>query len=206
MKCLKKVEKEYIEVYGDIPKNDDERLGVLIKNTKFTNASRNEIFPLINKILNMKWKRVDLVIYLLPKATPRPRHNFKMNIFYVSGAKDNRDIFRKFLSKTDLEMITTACKFTCISYLPIPKSMSSIEKIIAEMGLIRPITKPDWDNLGKTYSDMIQEYLLFDDSLIIDGTSKKFYSSKPRIEIHIEYMDGYDCHYNEKLIRKKVNK
>ena len=101
-------------------------------------------------------------------------------------------------------MITTPCKFTCRSYLPIPKSMSAIEKILAEMGLIRPITKPDWDNIGKTYSDMIQGMLLLDDSLIIEGVSKKYYSTKPRVEIYIEYMEKYDCLYNERKIRKKV--
>ena len=81
--------------------------------------------------------------------------------------------------------------------------MNKVDTVLAELGWIRPITKPDWDNLGKTYSDMIQSTLLEDDSLIIEGTSKKYYSLKPRIEIHIEWADEHDCPYNYNKLRKK---
>ncbi len=201
---MKKIENDYLEKYGSIPKDEDKRFKELLYSLNLSNKARSMIFPEINRILNMKWKRLDFVIYLVPKPTPRPRHNGFQHIFYVTGAKDNKDIFRKFYIKNDLPMITTPCKFTCISYLPIPNSMSNLEKLIAEIGLIRPIAKPDWDNIGKTYSDMIQGTLLLDDSLIIDGVSKKYYSTKPRVEIHIEYMEEYDCKFNEKKIRKKV--
>ena len=72
------------------------------------------------------------------------------------------------------------------------------------MGLIYPINKPDWDNLGKTYSDMIQDYLIADDALIIKGTSEKFYSIKPRIEIEIEYMEDFDSTFNRNKMKERV--
>lgn len=201
---MKKVEAEYKKEYGHIPRRDDEIFRDLLNNTNLNKKSRSILFDRINHNLNLEWETLDFIIYLLPKATPRPRHNIARNIFYVSGAKDNRHLFEKFMIKQDLPLITTPCKFRCISYFPIPKSMNSLEKILSEMGLIRPISKPDWDNLGKTYSDMIQDSLLYDDSLIVEGVSKKFYSSKPRIEIHMEYMKEYDSEFNEKKIRKKV--
>ena len=202
---MKKIESEYINEYGDIPRDENERFKKLIRELKFSKNARKELFAHIRRNLNITWKTVSFTIYLLPKATPRPRHNIQRNIFYVKGAKDNKDIFKKFITKCDVDMINTPCKFYCISYLPIPKSFNSVEKVLAEMGLIRPIAKPDWDNLGKTYSDMIQGTLLFDDSLIIEGVSKKYYSTKPRIEIKMEYMDGYDSIYNERKMRKKVD-
>lgn len=199
-----KIEKEYSKKYGDIPKNDTDRILLLLSNIKNPKKYFGEIFKRIEDIKNIKWLRHDFTIYLLPKATPRPRYNNSSHIFYVKGAKDNRDLFYKFIDSCGIDVIKTPCKFTCISYLPIPFSMNIIERILAELGFIRPITKPDWDNLGKTYSDMIQGSLLFDDALIVEGTSKKFYSIKPRIEISIEYMERYDSIYNENKIRKKV--
>lgn len=203
---MKKIESEYNEKYGDVPRGTIERLDYLLKNIKLSDKNRSLIFKKMRDVLDIKWNRVNFTIYLLPKATPRPRHNTRFNIYYVLGAKDNKDIFMKFMKNCDVNMITTPCKFTCISYLPIPSTMNPVEKILAELGLVRPITKPDWDNLGKTYSDMIQDSLIFDDYLIIEGTSKKYYSVKPRIEISIEYMDKYDSDFNENKIRKKVNK
>lgn len=198
---MKKIEKEYQEEYGDISKDSLERVLSMI-DTQSNRKSKN--YPILNQILNMEWETVEFIIYLVPKATPRPRINHGKNIFYVSGAKDNKDIFKKFIIKHDFPLIVTPCKFYCDSYLPIPKSMRENEKILAEMGYIRPISKPDWDNVGKTYSDMIQGTLLFDDSLIIEGISRKFYSIKPRIEIKIEYMKKYDSLYNTNKMRKKV--
>ena len=84
----------------------------------------------------MKWKSIDFTIYLVPTATPRPRYNIKRNIFYVSGAKDNKKLFKEFLTKNDnISMIYTPCKIKVFSYLPIPSAMSSVEKILAELGI-----------------------------------------------------------------------
>ena len=103
----------------------------------------------------------------------------------------------------DFELITTACKFYCDCYFPIPKSMNKSEQLRAEMKLVNNLTKPDWDNLGKTYSDMIQNTIIMDDSLIIEGRVRKYYSSKPRVELTIEYADRYDSKYNMKNITKR---
>ena len=53
---------------------------------------------------------------------------------------------------------------------------------------------------------MIQNTLIYDDSLIIEGISKKFYSIKPRIEITIKYMEDFDCLFNRKKIMSKIDK
>jgi Holliday junction resolvase RusA-like endonuclease len=153
---MKKIESEYRDLYGDIPKDEIERFKYLLDKYDDNKNIKKYLSDRIKDILNIKWKHEKITIYLVPKATPRPRHNMLRNTFYVIGAKDNKDIFLKFMKKIDIDIITTPCKFTCISYLPIPKQMTPIETVLAEMGLIRPITKPDWDNLGKTYSDMIQ--------------------------------------------------
>ena len=200
---MKKIEKEYQAEYGHIPKNKLTRLCQMMDSYS-QKRRKNMDTTKLNRLINMEWETFELTIWLLPKATPRPRFNGKNNIFYVKGAKDNRDIFAKFVKDNDLPMITTPCNFYCTSYFPIPKSMSKDEQILAEMGYIRPITKPDWDNIGKTYSDMIQSDLLFDDSLIIKGVSEKYYSIKPRIEIKIEYMKKHDSIYNSNKMRKKV--
>jgi Holliday junction resolvase RusA-like endonuclease len=80
--------------------------------------------------------------------------------------------------------------------------MRLVDQVLAEMGLIRPLKKPDFDNLAKTYSDMVQGVLLYDDALIIEGISRKWYSCKPRIEIKFKYMTSYDSDYNKKRILK----
>lgn len=198
------IEKEYNKLYGDIPKYNNERIDYLLKDT---NLKRNKlkVYDEIKRINSIKWKKKSFTLYIIPKATPRPRSG-KNGIFYVKGASDNKKFFKEFIKDKELEIINTPCKIECISYLPISKSMNSVNKILAELGFIRPISKPDWDNLAKAYCDMIQGYLLEDDALIIEGTSKKYYSIKPRVEITIEWMESFDCKYNEDKIINKIHK
>lgn len=196
-----KMEKDYEEKYGDITEDYEERINQLLTPIK-TDSRRKLLQEEIFRIRNVEWITKKFIIYLLPKATPRPRLG-QRGVFYVKGAKDNKKLFKKFINDSDIDIITTPTKFTCKSYFPIPSSMNQIEKVLAEIGLIRPISKPDWDNVGKAYCDMLQGLILYDDSLIVEGVSKKYYSMKPRIEITISYMKEHDSGYNRKKMKEK---
>ena len=199
----KKELKLYQEEYGKVSNDCIERIYNFLDrlNNKQLEALRYDI----ENNLQTKWKSVSFIFYFIPKATPRARFSGFGKHFYVSDAMNNRKLMEKFVKEnlSDFELITTACKFHCDCYFPIPKSMSKTEQLRAEMKLVNHLSKPDWDNLGKTYSDMIQNTIIMDDSLIIDSTVRKFYSSKPRIELVIEYADRYDSKYNMKNITKR---
>ena len=199
---MNKLEKEYIEKYDDISNDYDTRIELLKSNLK-TEKQINLFESNVKSQKKLKWREVDITIYLEPKPTPRPRLG-RNGIFYVKGSYDNKRIFEKYYGNIkDVGMIMTPCKFKCTTYIPTPKSMNKVEKLMAEMGLIYPLSKPDWDNLAKTYCDMIQGTLIYDDSIIIEGTLKKRYSIKPRIEINIKFLDDFDSQYNKKKFLKK---
>ena len=197
----KKELSKYNEKYGEIPNNFAERFEYLLKTIKLSKKNLDKLKMSARKLLRAKWTSMSFVIYFTPKSTPRPRTGAS-GIFYVKGAADNHKAFKEFIETSEhtFDIITTPTKFTVDIYMPIPTGMNQIEKILSELKLIRPITKPDWDNAGKTYSDMIQKHLLLEDSLVIDGRTRKFYSAKPRIEIHLEFMNKYDCNFNKKKI------
>ena len=202
MKKFKALE-EYEKEYGDIPRDKEKILNYLIDNTDIKRQKKN-VLDEITRISNIKWKTFHFTIFMLPKATPRPRYTSKGHMFYVKETSNNKKSFYEAMKNSDFPIITTPMEFCCTSYLPIPKSMNKVDKILAELGFIRPISKPDFDNLAKTYADMIQGIVMIDDALIVEGTSRKYYSCKPRIEIIIKYMDGYDCDYNKKKIERQV--
>lgn len=200
---MDKERKEYLERFSSVPDDYVSRLDDLLTGNFV--KYRGHIIEEMRRILNIQWHRIDITINMVPKATPRPRMGGG-RVFYVKNASNNRKRFRKFMEREQLPQISTPVRFYCTSYIPIPSSMNKLEKVFAEMGLISPISKPDWDNLGKTYSDMIQEQLLLDDSLIIKGVSSKKYSSKPRIEITIFYANEFDSQFNKKKIQKILDK
>lgn len=205
MKTLK-VEREYKEKYGDIPKDKKERFDYLLSTVKSTRSVKGKILSEIKRIRSLKWKSLSYTIWLVPKGTPRPRLSSDGH-FYVHGAADNKRLFKEFMKENvNVPLIVTPCKFYVESYLPIPTSMPIYEKILAEIGFIRPVVEPDVDNLFKTYSDMVQGHLIYNDSYIIEGTSKKFYSVKPRIEIRIEYLEDHDSVFNKRKYERTISK
>ena len=199
----KKELQKYKDDYGEISNDVMERIYNFLDgiSDKQLEGVRNDI----KNNLDTVWYTISFIFYFIPKATPRARLAGFGKHFYVSDAMNNRKLMEKFVKKEleDFDLITTACKFHCDCYFPTPKSMNKSEKLRAEMGLVNNLTKPDWDNLGKTYSDMIQNTIIMDDSLIIEGCVRKFYSSKPRIELTIEYADRYDSNYNMKSITRR---
>lgn len=202
-----KIEKEYENKYGNIPYDLSGRIDILCKALKKKRKKyKKDIFAEISNIRDIKWNEISYVIYLLPKATPRPRLNRNKNLFYVKGSDVNRKLFYKFMEKNPHDLITTPMKMTIDVYLPTPVSLSPEDRIIAELGYIRPIGKPDFDNVAKAYADMIQGLLIYDDALIIEGISRKWYSIKPRIEIKIKYMESFDSLFNLNKIESKLKK
>lgn len=195
---------EYKSIYGNIPKDFDERVISLLREKNIKNDEFNKLKSRIIDAYGISYSIVAFTFYFIPKATPRPRLSGFGKSFYVKGAMENSKLFQKYIeSNPEFDFkISTPCEFVCKSYFPIPKQMNRIDSILAELGLIKNISKPDWDNLGKSYSDMIQKHLIVDDALIYDGRSVKLYSSKPRVEVFIKYMDEFDCAYNEKKVSK----
>lgn len=198
----KKDIKEYHDKYGDVPNNLFERFNYVLDLLKPKIKDIEKVKKGIKKLLRARWIELDFIFYFLPKATPRAKYSGRTKVFYVKNAFDNNTIFKNFIEESDNEydIITTPCRFYCNIYMPIPNQMNIVEKILAELKLIGSVPRPDWDNLGKTYSDMIQKHLLLEDCLIIDGRVRKYYSFKPRIEIHLEYMEQYDCKFHKKKI------
>ena len=76
------------------------------------------------------------------------------------------------------------------AFFPIPKSASKAKKTLMQNGKVRPITKPDFDNLGKIVADALKGMAYHDDSQIVTGIVRKYYADQPRMEILI-YEDGW---------------
>lgn len=69
------------------------------------------------------------------------------------------------------------------------KSFSKKKMELAESGQLRPVTKPDADNYAKGPLDALKGIIWKDDGQVVDLVARKFYSSKPRIEVTIRTLD-----------------
>ena len=197
-KSLEVIEKEYCKKYGHLPLDKELLMKYIEENYKL---DLNKIEEEKNYIQNIEWNKISFIIPVVPKPSPRPRYSFKTTHFYVMGANTNKQLMKKYLEENHI--IFTRTHFKVLTYQPTPISqMNATEIYLAEVGLIEAMVNPDWDNLGKTYSDMVQGILIVNDNIASKGIIEKFYSIRPRVEIEIAYQMDFDSKYNKNRMTK----
>lgn len=72
------------------------------------------------------------------------------------------------------------------AYMGIPKSRPKSWKIRAACGEIRPIKRPDGDNILKVVADALNDVAYREDSQIVDASiSKRYTDEQPRVVVYI---------------------
>jgi Holliday junction resolvase RusA-like endonuclease len=213
---------EYETKYQGIPTNYYERLNYMCDIFNISESKYNEILAKKQTMLeNLYYYDLDIILYEEPEGSPRPRtrivnrKNFMneaisnsnfVHVYSITGKEDS--VFMQRLMQQDLLnlqcLIDTPCiiEFNC--FFKTPDSFSITDKFLAEIGIIGYIPKPDWDNIGKKYSDMYNHNIWIDDSYVTDGRVRKFYSILPRVEIKLRYLNTlYNKYQYNSLIKRK---
>lgn len=70
------------------------------------------------------------------------------------------------------------------AFMPMPQALAKhkTKGPLAEAGQLRPITRPDCDNMAKC-CDALNGIVWHDDAQVVSLTIDKFYSSRPRLEL-----------------------
>lgn len=215
--------KLYDEKYGDIPRDHDERLAWMYDQMSMNEKKTDKIIDKRDDMIQtLNTKEFKIVLYEEPEGSPRPRfrlinrknianmamsaNNF-IHVYSPSGADDNR-YMRRLVGDELLELnelIYTPCIINIDVFMKTLSVFNDADKYLCEIGLIRPITKPDWDNIGKKYSDMFNSNIWLDDTLVISGSVNRYYSMLPRVEINIQYMNMlYNKHQTKSMSKNKL--
>jgi Holliday junction resolvase RusA-like endonuclease len=155
----------------------------------------------INNIFN-EFKDYAQNIYVIPItiwAEPTPYSPLRVNhatghVYVPNKAKLVKHIRDLIVSEIGLTNFTNGFfpvfQETIVKtslYLPTPNHFSKKCKFLAEMKVLRPISKPDSDNILKILFDSIKDFLIYDDAQIVSEITEKYYSTKPRMEVEIIY-------------------
>lgn len=153
-----------------------------------------------------------------PVAKERPRTNMATGVVYTPAKTKNYEETVKWC----YQMAAHGARFPdneplsmlVVAYRPIPKSASAKKKSLMRAGAERPITKPDWDNVGKIVSDALNGIAYRDDSQIVDAQhvgllrGRCDYSLQAGIQCGFRGLLGnpndtghFLCHYNGEFFR-----
>lgn len=221
-KSRKIKQEEYEKKYSHIPLDYKDRLSWLYDTLHITDTQAYEIlYQRDMMISSLSYIDTMIVLFEVPEGSPRPRVRLVnranisnmalanpdfIHVYSPTGREDNV-FMKRLMEKEEFDrldtMICTPCVVDINMYFKTPSYYSRTQTILAEIGLSRPIYKPDWDNGGKKYSDMFNANVWLDDTLVVDGAVHKYYSVLPRVEIKLRYMNML---YNSHQYRSIVNR
>lgn len=221
MKSKKEKIIEYNEKYGHIPKDYTKRLEYLYDTLKINDASSDYILQARDAyIYSTYFETIRLIMYEVPEFTPRPRArlitrngilnsvgtNSFIQVYSITG-RSNKEYMAMYkkenLSYLD-NLLCTPCDIEYRAYFPTPSYYNKTQIFLAEIGLDRPLIKPDFDNIEKSYGDAFTGNIWIDDIVVVDATIRKYYSILPRMEIDLKYSNQLcNQHQYKAMIRRK---
>ncbi len=126
-----------------------------------------------------------------PIAKARPR--VCGNITYTPTKTKNYETLVKeiYFAKhgQTIEQLDGMLRMHVRAYFQIPRSKSKKVQEQMHTNAIRPIKRPDIDNIVKSVSDALNKVAYTDDSQIVEVVAGKYYSHNPRIEIALEQIE-----------------
>ena len=222
MKNKKQKILEYYDKYNHIPKGYIERLEWLYETLNIDDKKSDEILRARENFINTTYyKTLNLVFYEIPEYTPRPRariineagvinaatgNNSFIQVYSITG-RQNREYMEMYTKQnlSELEqLLCTPCDIEYNTYFPTPSYYNKTQIFLAEIGLDRPIIKPDFDNIEKSYADAFTGNIWIDDIVVVDASFHKYYSVLPRVEIILKYSNQlYNNHQYKSMINRK---
>jgi Holliday junction resolvase RusA-like endonuclease len=149
---------------------------------------------------------VKIILYENPMKTDRPRTG-KFGNMYSNNAEVNWKYMKKVIKEwgkrigqaSDLingMLISTPAEIYIRAYFEPPKvrKKDAHEILLMITNIIKVLRDPDYDNIGKCYTDMLNKNLIVDDRLFYKGTIVKLYSLIPRVEITVIYQSKHDSY------------
>lgn len=212
---------EYLNKYGDIPVDYNERLLYMMDYYNITKTQADEIIAQRDDMLkSLNFFNYKVVLYEEPEGAKRPRFRFCKNTItsgasqgfvhvYSPDASAGHNQLRKIIESNELyqldNLIYTPCIVTFDAYFKTPSYFNKKEVFLAEIGLENPLTKPDFDNIAKKYSDMYNSNVWIDDALTTTGVVHKYYSILPRVEIYLSFLNMFQNKHQYNSLIKRVN-
>lgn len=201
-----KKSQEYEAKYSHIPRDETERLAWMCDTYNLKPQEMNRIIQYRDSMIpQMYYTDYRIVLYEDPEGAKRPRFRIinKKNVcpaaasgfvhVYSPDAAQGSRHMKELMTYNELYrldyLVTTPCVVTYNAFIHTPSSFNTYQKFLSEIGLIRPLVKPDWDNIGKKYSDTYNGNVWIDDALTVSGTVNKYYSVLPRIEIDLQFLN-----------------
>ncbi|MFD1430610.1 RusA family crossover junction endodeoxyribonuclease [Lacticaseibacillus mingshuiensis] len=130
---------------------------------------------------------VMIVIPGEPVAQGRPCFTRTGRAYDPTKSRNYKALVRQFTTQAVTEPpISGPVRCEVKMFRSIQKAGSSKLRAQKAQGVVRPVVKPDVDNVFKAVTDAMKGIVWLDDNQIVEAKIEKFYSDTPRVEVVVE--------------------
>lgn len=166
--------------------SDARRLGIAAEKTSRSVAKKKKTAV---AVASLRPEPSGSIRFTLPfRAVPKERHrhgagrsftpertrNFEQDVRLVAGP-----LMR------GLSPFSGAVEISVLFVFKVPVSWPSARRRAALEGVIRPVARPDLDNIEKSIFDALNRLVHSDDAIIADKNVAKFFGTSDRIEVRV---------------------
>ena len=131
------------------------------------------------------------------QAKQRPKFNRLSGRAYtpkqtISFENWVKDCYFRSISSIDNKPTDKPLKVSITMYVEIPQSKSKKQKEKMLTGEIKPIVKPDVDNVAKSILDALNGIIYLDDKQVVDLRVRKQYAEVPSVSVWISEVQKYE--------------
>ena len=129
---------------------------------------------------------ISFVVAGKPQGKARPRFDSRHKITYTPEKTRSYEALVRTSYQAQCRFdppLHGAVKASIIAYFPIPKSATKTEREQMLAGIVRPIVKPDMDNIIKAILDALNGYAYKDDAAVVEVKAEKRYADTPRVAV-----------------------
>lgn len=136
--------------------------------------------------LQASLSKITFTVPVTPRGWARARR--KGNVYFVD---QETAAFKRAVTAFAAEamrhsvLLEGPVAMTVISIMPVPASWPRKKTEAALRGEVRPMTKPDADNLAKGVADSLNLVVYRDDAQIVSLRSEKFYGARPEVQVAV---------------------
>lgn len=131
---------------------------------------------------------IQFIIPGVPKGKDRPRFNRYGQAYSTTATTDYEKMVKTLYLSHHGRQIEPKVPVSVhiVAFYQIPKSANKAQKTMMREGRIRPMVKPDVDNVEKIILDALNKIAWHDDSQVVQLTAEKQYSDTPRVVVTVE--------------------
>ena len=128
---------------------------------------------------------INLIIHGKPHGKARARVTCKGFAYTPKKTKENSDFIANIAMQAmaGKDKLEGPVYMEIFVYAPIPSKFKKLERQAALDGSLRPINRPDLDNVIKQVADSVNGIIFYDDCQISEIKAMRYFSLYPRIHV-----------------------